>query len=160
MALRIGQAAFGLKAQHSVPDEMEFVVDIVSSKAAEQIKKIIDLFMPDGRAFGEEKLTTEQQLIQYVLLMQDPQGWVTWAMDAYNKLEAQLADIPYDVRELEHLGHDDIRGYVVMWAAAYKAKMDALLAKALQEINVGPEPEMVPAAEPVTEGVGYGMGTE
>ena len=59
-------------------DEMEEIVTEVANRAAEEIQAVIDTLAPDGRPFGQEKKSIEQQLDEYRTIRNDVEAWKVW----------------------------------------------------------------------------------
>lgn len=136
-----------------MPDTIEYVVDVVSEQAANELLLMKGIFSPDGRRVGEKKLTSDQQIIQYKLeILDDPQGWLRWAWTVYDSIETKLASVPYDVREEKRIGEERVREFALALAISYKKRMDALVQKKLSA-TMGDE---APVVVPNEEGDDYG----
>ena len=73
-------------------DEAEAIVEEVASRLAEEIQAVVDALSPDGRAYGTEKKSLNEQLDDYRLIRNDVGGWQVWvtnkALEVTNLLHA------------------------------------------------------------------------
>lgn len=137
----LGSYRHGLRAQHSLPDNAEFVTDLLAVELSESMEDIINAFVPDGRRIGEEKLSIEEQLINYKMtILDDPMGWLRFVTKVFNDVESRLAEVPLDVREAKKMGPDAVRSFAIANAVAYRAGMEAKLQKALTQASLLPTP--------------------
>jgi hypothetical protein len=59
-------------------DEMEAVTEEIAEWAVDYIKDIVDTLAPDGRPFGTELKSTDEQLDEYRLMRNDVTQWSMW----------------------------------------------------------------------------------
>jgi len=71
-------------------DELEEVVQEVADILAEEIQEIIDALAPDGRPFGQEKKSIEEQLIEYRGIRNDVEEWKQWISNKAMEITGRL----------------------------------------------------------------------
>ena len=71
-------------------DELELVVDEVSTRLAEDIQNIVDTLAPDGRPFGQVLKSTTEQLNEYRLIRNDVDAWKVWISNKALEISTQL----------------------------------------------------------------------
>lgn len=71
-------------------DELEEVVDEVATRVATDIQSIVDTLAPDGRPFGQELKSTEEQLIDYRGIRNDVEAWKLWISNRALKISQEL----------------------------------------------------------------------
>ena len=100
------------KPPASLPELAESVLDDAVESVRQDIEYILDAFMPDGRPFGTEKLSEEDQLAKYVGdgLHDNPDAAMNWIREHVLKLvdmmkafgidDQQIMSVhPYDIVE-------------------------------------------------------------
>lgn len=77
-------------------DELEAVVEEVAERAAREIQEIVDTLAPDGRPFGQDRKSLEEQLIEYRNIRNDTAAWKLWisnkALEITGKLQVDGID--------------------------------------------------------------------
>lgn len=71
-------------------DEMEAVVEEVVEILSEEIEMIVDTLAPDGRPFGQELKTPDEQLSEYRVIRNDVEGWKLWVSNKALEITEQL----------------------------------------------------------------------
>ena len=71
-------------------DELEEVVEEVATRLAEDIANIVDTLAPDGRPFGQELKSTEEQLADYRIIRNDVEAWKVWVSNKALEISTQL----------------------------------------------------------------------
>ena len=71
-------------------DEMEAIVDEVSTILAEEIQLIVDTIAPDGRPYGQQLKSDEEQLIEYRTIRNDVESWKIWISNKAMEITTQL----------------------------------------------------------------------
>src|SRR5690242_19496867 len=71
-------------------DEAESIVDEVANILADEIEAVVEALSPDGRAYGTEKKTTEEQLADYRLIRNDVESWKLWISNKALEITSQL----------------------------------------------------------------------
>ena len=71
-------------------DEMEAIVEEVVDKLAEEIEMVVNTLAPDGRPFGQELKSTEEQLIEYRGIRNDVEAWKLWVSNKALQITEQL----------------------------------------------------------------------
>ncbi len=106
-------------------DMVEEISDEVSNWGVEYIQTVVKALAPNGRPFGMEELTDEEQVGQYLELRGSEQAWSQWinerALNIVERLtfagvsDEQIFTVkPYDIAE--------------QMALAYSARMERTLA--------------------------------
>jgi len=62
-------------------EDLEEVVEEVSSWAVDIVTTVTDLLASDGRPFGQENLTDEEQLTEYNKLVGNSEAWESWILE-------------------------------------------------------------------------------
>lgn len=96
----------------SLPGLAESVVEDVVESVAQDVEWLLDSFMPDGRPFGMEKLSEEEQIQKYLAdgLHDNPEAAANWIRQKVNDLiqmmtifgvtQDKIASVhPYDIVE-------------------------------------------------------------
>jgi len=97
-------------------DEIEEITGEVSDWGVVYINTIMDALAPDGRPFGMDELTEEEQVSDYLDIRNDIEAWKTWINErAFNIIqrltsagivdEKIFAVKPYDIAERMALGY-------------------------------------------------------
>jgi hypothetical protein len=71
-------------------DEIESIAEVTAEWAADYIKSIVDTLAPDGRPFGRELKTTDEQLDEYRLMRNDVQMWSMWISEKAEQITNML----------------------------------------------------------------------
>lgn len=126
----------------TLPTIAEDVLESVVKSVKDDIDWLVDQFIPDGRAFGQEKRTEKEQLQAYLKsgLRDDPETAKNWIREKVSELTQmmQMFDIPPDLAATIHPYDIVIRAGLV-----FSAKMEKLLAE-----HATPLLEQVAQAEP------------
>ena len=106
--------------------EIEDVVDEVSDWAVNEIKDIVDAIMPDGRPFGTEPKSTEQQLADYRVIRNNPDAWEAWERSKALEIEQALMQSGASQQSIEALNPLNVASIMIL---DYSSKMESLLNK-------------------------------
>lgn len=72
-------------------DELEAVVQDVSSQIAQEIEDVVNTLAPDGRALNQEVKSMDEKLLEYRTIRNDVEAWKLWisqkAMEITGKLQ-------------------------------------------------------------------------
>ena len=104
-------------------DLLEEVVEEASDWATEQVQVIVDLLAPDGRPFGMEEKSDEEQLAEYQQLRGQPEAWAQWIQERVDVVVGDLATSGVDPEKIA-----GIKPYAVVeaYALKYSARMEKL----------------------------------
>lgn len=72
-------------------DEIEAVVEDAAQWSHDQIKMILDVLAPDGRAFGDQKLSIKQQLFLYITKYRG-RPWDDWIDERVQRIMQALGE--------------------------------------------------------------------
>lgn len=109
-------------------DDLERVVEEVSDWAADISKTVTDLLAPDGRPFGQDKLTEEEQLTEYSKIVGSVEAWEQWITAKTLEFTEQLMQKAVDPEKIVALNPADI---ITAYAVDYSSRMEKLLRKPL-----------------------------
>lgn len=106
-------------------DELEDMVEEVSSRVAEDIQSIVDTLAPDGRPFGQEIKSEEERLNEYRTIRNDVAAWKVWISNRALKISEEL--------KLSGVSEDKIAALnplaiAIAFMNDYSAKMEKLIA--------------------------------
>ena len=93
--------------QTSLPRLVEDVIDDVVETLADDIERLMDDFMPDGVAFGQQKLSEREAMKRYLDsgLHSDPQACGQWLQSKHDALVGMLTTlgVPPDAMAQVHV---------------------------------------------------------
>ena len=107
-------------------DSLEEVAEIVSEWAAKIIDITIDNLAPDGRPFGMQPLSEDEQIAQYMELRGNPEAWSTWITDRVKSITDRLTSQGIAEEQISEVQPFDI---VESFAIDYSARMERLIGK-------------------------------
>ena len=111
-------------------DDLEKVVEEVSDWALEQVDLVLDALSPDGRPFGMEELSMEQQAADYMNIVGQPEAWAQWITDKAQVIITRLEGVAVDPLDIQTIQPFKI---ATMMAMDYSARMEAYLAKGIPD---------------------------
>lgn len=102
-------------------DMLEEAVEEISDWGVKYVEEILDVLSPDGRAFGMEKLSEEDQLKLYAQELEgNEQAWADWINTRVEKIQELLAKSGLDENAILSVHPYDI---VQRAAIVYSDKM-------------------------------------
>ena len=107
-------------------DSLEEVSEIVANWAANIVDTTIDSLAPDGRPFGMQELTENEQIAQYMTLRGDSEAWSTWITDRDKSITDRLTSQGIDEEQIAEVQPFDI---VESFAIDYSSRMEKLIGK-------------------------------
>ena len=107
-------------------DELESVVDEVSSWAVSEVEQIIKALAPDGRPFDTQLKSEEELLAEYRVMRNDPMAWEAWIGNKAVEIANSMAQSGSDPQTIEAVNPVAVAS---TYALNYSAKMEALLVK-------------------------------
>lgn len=107
-------------------DELESVVDEVSSWAVSEMEQLLKTLAPDGRPFGTQLKSEEEMLAEYRLMRNDPMAWEAWIGNKAIEIANSLAQSRSTPETIEAVNPVNVAS---TFALNYSAKMEALLEK-------------------------------
>lgn len=107
-------------------DELEGVVDEVSSWGIATIKHVVTTLSNDGRGYGQEKIDIEQKLEEYRKIRNDPDQWVFWVQQKALEIQNTLVNSGMGQDTLSAL---DFTKIAVGMMLAYSTTMEKELVK-------------------------------
>ena len=121
------------KAVESLPDIVEEVLDDVVAQAMSDMDWLLDVLMPDGRPFGMEIKTEEDQLQEYLAEgyhdnVDACANWIRMRVVALNQMLMEFGVAPELVASIHP--YDIVEAAALVWSS----KMEALYKKKAQEI--------------------------
>lgn len=105
-------------------DELEEIVDEVADSIATEVQAIVDALAPDGRAFGTELKSTEEQLAEYRIIRNDVEQWKLWVSNKALEITTNLQQGMVAQEKIDQLNPLSI---AMAFMRAYSAKMEKLL---------------------------------
>lgn len=141
--------------QQTLPTLAEDVIESVVQSVKADIDWLVDQFIPDGRAFGQEKRTEKEQLQAYVNsgLRDNPEVAANWIREKVSELTQMMQqfDVPPDLAATVHPYDIVIRAGLV-----FSAKMEKLLAEHANPLieQVAQAEAMPPPTAPMTDMAG------
>ena len=105
-------------------DDLEEVVEKVSDWAADITKDVADLLAPDGRPFGMDVLTEEEELTEYSKLAGNPQAWTAWINNQVLNLVTGLSQKGINPEAIAAIKPTEIVG---AYAIDYSVRMEKKL---------------------------------
>ena len=117
----------------SLPDIVEEVLDDVVAQAMSDMDWLLDVLMPDGRPFGMEIKSEEDQLQEYIAEgyhdnIDACKNWIRMRIVALNQMLAEFGVAPELVASIHP--YDIVEAAALVWSS----KMEALYKKKAQEI--------------------------
>lgn len=105
-------------------DELDEIVEAVSDYGADYVERVLDTLMPDGRPFGEERLSEADELRMYeTQLRGNPLAWEQWIMQRNQRIQEMLQESGLSQDEILNVHSLDI---TYRYAVAYSAKMEGV----------------------------------
>lgn len=124
------------------------VMDDVVQSSADDIEYLIDVFMPDGKPFGMEKQSEEDQLNRYLAegLHDDPEAAKNWIRKRVGELVQLMRTfgVPGEQMKAVH-PYDIVQTAAIVWSN----HMESLLRE--RKSRIAPAEEVAPSV-PVTPG--------
>ncbi len=105
-------------------DEIEVIVEEVSTWGAEYVSTIIEALAPDGRPFGMEELTEEEQVDDYLQIRSSTEAWTKWVNDRTLNIIQRLTIAGVSDEQIFTVKPFDIAEQM---ALAYSVRMEGLL---------------------------------
>ena len=107
-------------------DELESIVDEVSTWMAEQVTRVTKALAPDGRPFGSDKVDIEQQLDEYRRIRNSPELWTAWINAKSGEIQNELTTSGVDI---EAIGVINPQQLAISYAQVYSQRMEKELNK-------------------------------
>lgn len=107
-------------------DELESIVNEVSTWMAEQVDRVISTLSPDGRPFGMDKLTVDEQLDEYRKIRNSPEAWAMWINNKTTEIQNELTQQGVSI---EAIGVINPQQLAISYATVYSQQMEKELAK-------------------------------
>lgn len=130
-----GRRVFG--DPESFIDELDEVEYLCAKELAEEINEMIELLSPDGRPFGMEPESPEVARAKYEALVADPEGWLKWMQERYDRFRKDTQGIPPERFLAVGLTDEVLRSIVVAYALNFRERMESMLAE-----SQAPEPPL------------------
>ena len=108
-------------------DDLEKVVEEVSDWALMQVDLVMETLSPDGRPFGMEELSMEEQAAEYMNIVGNPQAWAAWITEKAQAIIVKLEGVGVDPLDIQTIQPFKIAS---MMAMDYSARMEAYIGKA------------------------------
>jgi len=70
--------------------EIELVVKEVAERCANDVQLIVNTLAPDGRPFGQELKSLDEQLDEYRIIRNDVEAWKVWISNKALSISEQL----------------------------------------------------------------------
>lgn len=116
----------------SAVEDWEEVVEVVANWGVESILATVKALSPDGRGFGQELATEEEQLREYFGLQGNPEAWAIWIGDKAGELISKLQESGLNPDQIASVHPVDI---VTKYAIKYSADMEDILMKRAESVN-------------------------
>ena len=107
-------------------EDLERCVVEVSDWALEQIELVTSTLSPDGRPFGMEERSMEEQAGEYINLEGNPAAWAQWITDKAQVIITRLEGVGIDPLDIQAIQPFKI---ATMIAMDYSSRMESYLAK-------------------------------
>lgn len=105
-------------------DDLDDVVEIVSSWAADLITEVIDALSPDGRAFGQVKLTPNEEMDLYHQYRGSPDAWLRYIDALVNDITSKLSAAGMSAPDIASIHPYDIAlKMAYKWSAEMEGRM-------------------------------------
>lgn len=105
-------------------DELEEITLEVARWGAKQVTEITEALAPDGRPFGTEKKTTDEQLAEYAAMRNDVMQWQLWIANKASQIANMLAGSGIDPEIIGTLNPVQIAS---QFCLDYSIRMEKLL---------------------------------
>ena len=105
-------------------DEAEAIVEEVATQLAKEIEAVVDALAPDGRAYGMEKKSVDEQLDDYRKIRNDVGSWQVWISNKTMEISQQLQQGGVVQDKIEAINPLKI---AIAYANDYSARMEKLL---------------------------------
>ena len=105
-------------------EDLERVVVEVSDWALEHVELVVSTLSPDGRPFGMEERSLEEQAGEYMNLEGNPAAWAQWITDKAQMIITRLEGIgigPLDIQAIQPFR------IATMMAMDYSQRMEVFL---------------------------------
>lgn len=132
-------------------DDIEMVVDEVSTWAADIIQDIVSILSPDGRPFDMPKRTPEEQLLEYLPIRENPDAAFQYIASKSEEIIQNLSQGGVPPQLISSVHPFDIACSVVL---AWSAGMETLIASGkydVEKLNTTPPQPMTPPIQPNLE---------
>ena len=107
-------------------DEAESIVEEVASRLAAEIEAVVNALAPDGRAYGTEIKSLDEQLDEYRAIRNDVGSWQVWISNKTMEISQQLQMGGVAQDKIEAINPLKI---AIAYANDYSAKMEKHLAE-------------------------------
>ena len=107
-------------------DRVEQVVDEVADWAMAQIDAVTNALAPNERPFGMDKLSTEEQIAQYLQLRGDSNAWAQFIQAKATEVIESLGASGISQEDIASVHPYEIVGSFLL---KHSAEMEALIAK-------------------------------
>ena len=105
--------------------ELEDTIDIVSDWAVEAVQVVLKVISPDGRPFGYEEETDEDQIIQYLQYKSSPESWAERVGELTGELMQKLRDNGLSEDQIISIHPIDIvQKYLIAYSVEMEEKME------------------------------------
>ena len=137
--------------------DQEEIVDEVAKWGVAYVNQVVDAISPDGRPFGMEPKTEEQQLLDYINNYRgNPDAWANRIRTTATQIQQMLLQKGVTPDKIPSVHPFDIAEDMAM---DYSIRMENLLAKTQDKARKGSE-SLRPTPSPDIEEVGVGPGTD
>lgn len=137
--------------------DQEEIVDEVARWAVAYVNQVVDALAPDGRPFGLEPKSEEQQLLDYINNYRgNPDAWANRIRTTATQIQQMLLQKGVTPDKIPSVHPFDIAEDMAM---DYSIRMENLLAKTQDKARKGSE-VATSDSTPVIEEVGVGPGTD
>lgn len=117
--------------ERTIVDQMESVIEEVSTGLAESTVAIMRALIPDGRGFGQKLQHPNDQVLYYLQnLRGNPDAWDKWIQDRVKQIEERLlaAGVPE-----EDVGKATPFNRVQAEALEYSSRMERMMQRGAEE---------------------------
>lgn len=119
-------------AAQSFVDDLELTIDELAEWGVDYINSIVDVLMPDGRGFGQKKLSEDEQMSEYMKLRGDPAAWQNWITERVSAIQQSLTNSGLTEDVIAQAHPYDI---VLSYALRYSSRLEGLLGEDSQKAN-------------------------
>lgn len=107
-------------------DELEYIAEEVSTWAADLVDSIVSTLAPDGRPFGQSKLTEQEQIRDYLSIRGDSNKWSQMLEERVQEILKNISTLPPDIQASVHPYDIAVKDLIT-----YSSHMESLLTEKL-----------------------------
>lgn len=117
-------------ADYTFVTETEEVIKEVAEWGTQKVQEIVEALAPDGRPFGAEKKSTEEQLDEYRAMRNDVNQWMAWISQKSQQVSNRLMAAGLGPDQMAVVNPTRIAS---QFAIAYSIKMEKMLEERMVE---------------------------